>query len=119
VTRADGLKTGGNTTRRLGYRQGQTAFAGSLLIIALREHSVVSAFSRRHWVAAPRSDISQLRQRFTCRQVVFDRIAHTVYKLGSSLSILTRLQLFFAGFAASVVLLVITSIAGHYRLRWR
>ena len=78
----------------------------SVVMIALRDHSVIPAFLTTYLRVSTTSDISQSVSVMHGTQFVSYRIGNDVYKVGS-LSILTRLQLFFAEFPASVVLLVI------------
>ncbi|MEZ2346356.1 UDP-forming cellulose synthase catalytic subunit [Terriglobus sp. RCC_193] len=80
----------------------------SVVVIALRDHSVIPAFLTTFLRVNSSSDISQSVAVLHGTQFVSYRIGNDVYKVGS-LSIWTRLQLFFSEFPASVVLLVIVA----------
>jgi cellulose synthase (UDP-forming) len=80
----------------------------SVVMIALRDHSVIPTFLTTYLRVSSTSDISQSVSVMHGTQFVSYRIGNDAYKIGS-LSILTRLQLFFSEFPASVVLLVIVA----------
>jgi cellulose synthase (UDP-forming) len=78
----------------------------SVVMIALRDHSVIPTFLSTFLRVSSGSDISQSVAVMHGTQFVSYRIGNDFYKVGS-LSIWTRLKLFFAEFPASMVVLVI------------
>ncbi|MEK6399139.1 MAG: cellulose biosynthesis cyclic di-GMP-binding regulatory protein BcsB, partial [Terriglobus sp.] len=78
----------------------------SVVMIALRDHSVVPTFLTTFLRVSSSSDISQSVAVLHGTQFVSYRIGNDVYKVGS-LSLWTRMQMFFSEFPASIVLLVV------------
>jgi cellulose synthase (UDP-forming) len=78
----------------------------SVVVIALRDHSVIPTFLTTFLRVSTGSDISQSVSVLHGTQFVSYRIGNDFYKVGS-LSIWTQLALFFAEFPATMVVLVI------------
>lgn len=78
----------------------------SVVVIAVRDHSVIPIFLTTFLRVSSSSDISQSVSVMHGTQFVSYRIGNDVYKVGS-LSILVQLQMFFSEFPAAVVVLVI------------
>lgn len=77
----------------------------SVVVIALREHSVIPTFLTTFLRVSTTSDISQSVSVLHGTQFVSYRIGNDFYKVGS-LSVWTQLQLFFSQFPASIIGLV-------------